>query len=406
MGIVTTFTTICDHGERTNDCVECGTARSTRTDLSPILDQISSFLRRYVAWPSPHEVVATTLWAAHTWVMPAAEATPYLAVTSPEKRSGKTRTLDCLEMLVARPWRAVLPSEAVLFRKIEADEPTLLLDEVDPIFGPRGNGEYEPLRAILNSGNRRGTTVPRCVVSGKKIELEEFNVFGPKALAGIGKLPDTVADRSIPIRLQRRAVTEHVERLRDRDARAAARPIREQLGKWAGGAIDDLMGARPELPGAIPDRAADGWEPLLAIADMAGEDWPTDARAAAVALHGGDLTDDESLGVRLLSDLRTVFVDAESDRLSTEAIIGALVDMEEAPWGDLRGRPITPRVLARMLRDYKARSSKIRVGDHTLQGYLVEAFEDVWNRYLPHVPDPKWNNGTLQVDGTFQAEQQ
>ena len=387
---MTTFTTICDHGERANECAVCGTTTSTSIiDLSPILDDVVVFLQRYVAWPSPHEVVATALWVAHTWVMPAAESTPYLALTSPEKRSGKTRTLDCLELLVARPWRAVLPSEAVLFRKIEADAPTLLLDEVDPIFGPRGNGDYEPLRAILNSGNRRGTTVPRCIVSGKKIELEEFNVFGPKALAGIGKLPDTVADRSIPIRLQRRAVTEHVERFRYRDAKVIARPVREQLGTWAGGAVDDLVGARPELPGAIPDRAADGWEPLLAIADMAGDDWPTKARAAALALHGGDLVDDESLGVRLLSDLRTVFNDASTDRLSTEAIIGALVEMEEAPWGDLRGRPITPRVLARMVRGYKVHSSKIRVGDHTLQGYLAEAFEDVWNRYLPPVPDTK-----------------
>jgi hypothetical protein len=366
------------------------------TDLSTTLAGVESLLRRYVAFPSEHQVVATTLFVAHTHAVDAADSTPYLAITSPEKRSGKTRLLDALEPLVARPWRLVEPSVAVVFRKVERDKPTLMLDEVDTIFRARGEN-YEGLRGLLNSGHRRGAKVPRCGEKGKT--LEEFEVFCPKALAGIGELPDTVADRAIPIRLARRAPGEHVQRFRFREAEAAARPLRESLSAWALGNISTLRNARPLVPSALDDRAEEGWEPLLAIADSAGSDWAERAREAAVALHGDESPQEEPLGVLLLTDTHTVFQGFE--RVTTADLLAGLVDIEESPWGDWWGKAVEEgdlrgpgRRLATLLSRYGIRSKNLRIGESVQKGYQAEDFTDAWSRYVTANNTLQRNNAT------------
>ena len=224
--------------------------------LAATLDAAHAYSTGYVVFPSPHEPVAVALWTAHAHAADAAETSPYLAATSAEKRSGKTRLLDVLEQLTPRPWRAVTPSEAVVFRKLAQDHPTLLLDEVDAIFGTKRQADsHEGLRAILNAGNRRGTTVPRIVGEGKRMRVEDFDVFGPKALAGIGRMPDTVADRSIPVRLERRARTEPVAKFRYREAEPARRAHPVALAAHLGPLIDRLAHARPaSAPARGPGR--------------------------------------------------------------------------------------------------------------------------------------------------------
>ena len=170
--------------------------------LANTIEDARAFILRYVVL-SDEQATACALWVLHTYALDAADITPYLAITSAEKQCGKTVLLDVLDAVVHKPWRAVRPSEAVLFRKIERDRPTLLLDEVDAIWGPKARSEDEGLRALLNAGFRRhGSTVPRCV--GPSLKLRDFSTYCPKALAAIGDLPDTVADRSIPIRMERK----------------------------------------------------------------------------------------------------------------------------------------------------------------------------------------------------------
>src|SRR5262249_49627373 len=179
--------------------------------LARILDSICAFVRRYIVFQMLEEAQAIALWVVHCWVLHAFDYTPYLDINSPEKRCAKTRLLDCLALLVLKAWRAILPSEAVLFRKIEKDQPTLLLDEVDGIFTGNGKDEKrEALRSLLNAGFERGAQVPRCVGQGANQEVRNFAVFCPKALAGIGKLPDTLRDRAVPIQLVRRTRDERV----------------------------------------------------------------------------------------------------------------------------------------------------------------------------------------------------
>lgn len=356
--------------------------RGTWPSLADTLDDVERFVRRFVVFARPEAIVGVVLWVAHGHAIGQSETSPYLSVTSPEKRSGKTRLLEALELIVARPWRAVLPSEAVVYRKIAADGPTLLLDEVDAVFGPKTAAHHEGLRALLNAGNRRGVTVPRIVGEGKKMRVEEFPVFGAKVVAGIGNLPDTIADRSIPVRLVRRARGEDVERFRQREAEDLAAPIRDALA-WHAETLE-LAGYRPTIPEALDDRQADGWEPLLAIADAAGGEWPERARLAALALAGAREWDDDSLGVQLLADVRGVFQERATDRMSTADLLDALREIEESPWAEGRdGRSLGPHGLARLLKPFDVRPKTERFGDRVVRGYLAAAFAEPWDRYLP-----------------------
>jgi hypothetical protein len=212
------------------------TAAAAATPLVPddtgtLLEESTAFVTRYVVL-SPAQADAISLWILHTHTLDAADATPYLAITSAEKRCGKTRLLETLELLVNRPWLTGRVTAAVLARKIDAESATLLLDESDAAF--KGGEEYaETLRGILNTGHRRGGKMSCCVGKGPNIGYEDFSTFSAKAIAGIGKLPDTVADRSLPIRLQRRAPTERVERFRRREILPVAAVLRQRVEQWA-----------------------------------------------------------------------------------------------------------------------------------------------------------------------------
>lgn len=348
--------------------------------LAVYLGRVEAFLVRYIAFPSEHEAVAISLWVAHAHLVETFETSPILAITSAEKQSGKTRCLDCLEMLVPHPFRCVIPSEAVTYTVLsQRPRRTMLLDEADAIFGGRTSEKYEGLRAIFNAGNRQGTPVLRVKLDGGRREVDEFDVYGPKAIAGIGKLPDTVADRSIPIRMKRRALGDVVAKFRRRTAVAEGRSI--TMPK-----VDLADVADVAIPQELPDRAADGWESLLAIADAAAGEWPVRARIAAVALcseHEIEL----SVGVRLLSDVRDVF--GEPDYLATVDLLAALHRLDDAPWGEWYGKPLTARGLAKLLEPFGVYPQKKRTSDSksTFRGYFKAEFEDLWGRYLP-VPAP------------------
>jgi hypothetical protein len=344
-----------------------------------LLGEISALLRRFVVMSSAQARVVA-LWVVHTHTLDAAEATPYLAITSAEKRSGKTRLLEVLELLVARPWFTGRTTAAVLPRKIDATAPTLLLDESDAAFG--GDKDYaEALRGVLNTGHRRGGKSTVCIGQAGNIGFKDFSVFSAKAIAGIGKLPDTVGDRAIPVRLERRAPGERVDRFRRREVAPQAEQLRYRLTALADVAVELLAEARPDLPEELNDRAWDGVEPLLAIAELAGGDWPIAARAACIELYGGRQVDDDSTGVQLLADIREVF--GHEDRLSTSVLLDRLNDLDESPWCEWFGRPLASRGLARLLKPYGIKSRNIKLDERRPKGFLREQFEAVWARYLP-----------------------
>lgn len=346
-----------------------------------ILDNVFGFIRRFVCLSEPQARVVT-LWAAHTYLTAAADVTPYLAITSAEKQSGKTRLLEVLEILVAKPWATGRVTSAVLTRKIHAQHPTLLLDESDAAFG--GNKEYaETLRGVLNTGHRRGGSTSCCVGQGTNISSQDFSTFCPKAIAGIGKLPDTVADRSIPIRLKRAAPGEVVERFRRRNVGPEAKVLKDRVAAWCLTVAESLPASHPDLPEALSDRQQDGAEPLLAIADIAGGEWPQLARRALVDLCTEGQAADESIGKLLLTDISQIFEQRQVVKLGSADLADSLSEIETSPWSEWsNGKPLSPARLARLLRSFDITPHSIRLEDKTPKGYERADFDDAFRRYL------------------------
>lgn len=350
-----------------------------------ILNELYAYLGRFISYPSDDARVAHALWCAHTHLMGGWETTPRLAFLSPEPGSGKSRALEITEQVVPRPLMAVNMSSAALFRKVGSDEglPTILFDEIDTVFGPKAR-ENEELRGLLNAGYRRGAKTYRCTLSGKTVGVEEIEAFSAVALAGLGDLPDTILTRSVIVRMQKRKQSEPIEPYRRRLHAADGEALRERLSTWAE-AVGAEAGSRiPEMPAGVEDRDADCWEALLVVGDLAGGDWPRRARVSCVSLVSLARDRGQTLGARLLEDLRTIF--GEADTLSTEHILTELHKVDESPWGDLRGKPLDARGLARRLKPYGAKPTQVRILASTMKGYRREDLYDAWERYLPPPP--------------------
>ena len=326
------------------------------------------------------------LWIIHTHLINTFDVTPYLNINSAEKQSGKTRLLEVLKVTVANPWLTGRASAAVLVRKVDAERPTLLLDESDAAFN--GEKEYaEALRGILNTGYMSDGRASLCVGQGAQITFKDFSTFSPKAIAGIGHLPDTVEDRSIPIRLRRAAPGEVIARFRRREVSGEVAPLCERIKNLCSQIGESLAQARPELPGSLSDRQQDVIEPLLAIADVAGAEWPEESRAALVAIFGAAM-EDSSTGVRLLTDIRTILDGDEDnprrDYIDSAELADALAKIETSSWGEWsKGKPITAAKLARLLKPFGVSPGQKRIAEKNHRGYDRVDFEDAWLRYLP-----------------------
>ncbi len=350
-----------------------------------VLTDVMAFIHRFVVM-SDEQLLITALWIVHTHALDAAQQTPYLLVTSPEKACGKSRLIEVVGLLVARPWDVVLPSEAVLYRTVDAHKPTLLLDEVDAIFASgRTSDRYEGVRALLNAGHRRGAQVPRC--SGPTSEVVSFHVFCPKLIAGIGTLPDTVADRGVPIRLQRKTRKETVERFIRRDEQHGTDALRKRLASWAKKHKAVLADARPTMPDELSDRLQEGCEPLVAIADRLG--YGKQTRAALVTLCSGERIDNaETMRLRLLRDIRNVFEAREKvcckkiKGMPSTVLLKRLRKIDDGPWAHYYGRRLEAKDLADLLRPYGVQRCTIRFGDKTKKGYRRSDLVQVWERYL------------------------
>jgi len=367
-----------------------------------LLEDVYSFLGRFVAYPSDHARVAHTLWIAHTHLMDCWDSTPRIAFLSPEPASGKTRALEVSELLVPRPVEAVNVSPAYLFRKVASEQgrPTILFDEIDTVFGPKAR-DNEEVRGLLNAGHRKGAVAGRCVVRGKVVETEELPAYCAVALAGLGDLPDTILTRSVIVQMRRRAPDEYVEPWRRRLQLDEGEALRRRLETWAAGISHQLTDEWPEMPDGICDRAADVWEALLSVANAAGGRWPTRARVACVALVTASIGDQPSLGIRLLSDLHFVF--GEKVAMPTKTVLDDLCNLNESPWADIRGKPLSDRGLASRLRGYGIHPKNIRVGEIVSRGYAKEDFYDAWKRYLPPPPIENVTSVTSITDDKCEA---
>jgi hypothetical protein len=301
-----------------------------------------------------------------------------LLVTSAERDSGKTTLLGLVNLLSPRGLMIVDPSPAVLYRLVEKWKPTLVVDEADDQFK-----ENPPLRAVVNSGWTRGAGVPRCNPDTNEPEI--FSTFGPKAIGMKGRaIPDTTLSRSIVVEMVRKRPGERAADFEHLDD-AGLKAIRQQLARWAGDNIEALRDARPTMPEDFHNRLAANWRPLLAIADLAGGEWPRQAREAAVALAPREA---DSIGTTLLADIRSAFDEKATDRLASADMCEALAVMEGRPWAEWKhGKPLTPNQLARMLKPFGVASENLYSGGGKAdskrpKGYYRHRFDEAWQRYV------------------------
>ncbi|MDP9459331.1 MAG: DUF3631 domain-containing protein [Actinomycetota bacterium] len=354
-----------------------------------LLDDLHAALTRYVILPTPEAADAVTLWIVATHALGAFQHAPRLAIVSPEKRCGKSRLLDVIAGTCHRPLMSVNATVAAIFRAIGDDHPpTLLVDEADTLWGTKRAAEAnEDLRALINAGHQRGRPALRCV--GPNQVPTEFPTFSMAALAGIGALPDTITDRAINFTMRRRRADEQVAQFRTRRDGPVLEDLRDRLATWAEGAVPKLADAEPNMP--VEDRAADTWEPLVAIAEHVGGDWPQRARAACLRLTAeADEADEEgSLNLRLLADVRTIFTDRAVSFLTSAELVEGLKRIDEAPWDDFE---FNARRLALRLKDYKIKPQRNAAG--TARGYRLDDLHDAFTRYLRQDPSENVNTGS------------
>lgn len=351
-------------------------------DPAALLNDVAATVRRFIVLDT-RQADAAALWAAFTWFVDAVDVAPLAIINAPERECGKSQLLAVFGKLVARPLPAANATAAFLFRAVELWEPTVLIDEADTFV--RDN---EELRGLVNAGHTHDAAFVGRVV-GDNHEPRMFKVWGAKALAGIAlekHLPDATMSRAIVFRMRRKLKEETVERLRHA-APDTFEMLARKLARFADDYRSAVRAARPELPDVLGDRDQDNWSTLLSVAEQAGTEWVRRALAAALELSGAS-DSAQSSGNELLADIQAVFDAKRCERISTADLIAALVADDEAAWATWnKGRPLAPRQLSRMLKQYGIVSKNIRTGYEQAKGFDRDQFADAFARYLSPAPE-------------------
>jgi Protein of unknown function (DUF3631) len=321
----------------------------------------------------PHEYVAVALWALHTLVFEQFGVTPRLALVSPVRGCGKTVLLDVLQCLVPRPHKTDHASAAGIYFLAHARD-TLLIDEADNL----GLADNQALRAVLNSGHRKGGRVTRF--------QKRYSTFTPMAIAAIGSLPLPTMHRSVVIPMTR--ATRKLRRYDESDLQDLH--IAYSMSRdWARSV---RLNPDPELPEVLRNRPADNWRPLISIADTFGPAWGDRAREAAIEFSKG--YHDEDMPVLLLQDIRKVFEKFPTTLtyFPSSLLVASLHAFEDAPWSEWSGvqgnqspRKLSQGELAKLLRPFRIRPKSIwwpdRATGTSKKGYYRSDFEHAWRSF-------------------------
>lgn len=367
-------------------------------DLAKLLNEISAVIRRFVILDEI-QVDTAALWVAHTYLIDVFDTSPIAIIDAPERACAKTLFQSVLASLSYRSLSASNATPSSLFRSVELWSPTIFFDEADTFF--KDNNE---LQGMVNAGYNKNGFVLRTETVGETYKPQKFSVYSAKSIAGIAlekHLPDSTLSRGIVFKMRRKLADEKVERLRYAEPRLFE-ILAAKLTRFAKDHEEEVANARPALPDELSDRAQDNWEPLLAIAACAGEDWL--ARATSAALKLSSIKNESvSTGNELLSDIQHFFEsrgnEPYADKISTSELIIALTNIEDGPWKTYNhGHPLSPRQLAKQLSYYGIKPKTVRVGKYdTPKGYDLEQFQDAFTRYLAE-PD------TAEEDAEMVAE--
>jgi hypothetical protein len=348
-----------------------------------LLAELAALVDKHVVCDD-HCKTAIALWILLTYLIDSVNIMPLLAITSPEKRCGKSRLLTLLLKLVRRPLPGVSLTAATVYRAIEKWRPTLLVDEADGVLkDSRGHDNLE-LRSVVNSGHTRELAyVPRC--EGDSHEVRKFSTWAPKAIALIGRMPDSMFDRSIPIPMKRKTKADAIARIGETPAGTFAE-IQSKIVRFVEDNAAAIGSAVPPLPPGLNDRAEDCWLPMFAIADAAAGVWPDLARKAALALSA-DTDDSDTFTTKLLRALKKDFEDQNQNSdhgfQSTQDICTHLNQDKEAPWNSAKYKNgITDELLARRLSPYHVKSEQPTIAGKRQRGFWWKKLKPVFDRYL------------------------
>jgi Protein of unknown function (DUF3631) len=326
-----------------------------KRDVNPF-DQLLDIIVRHVD-ADPHYLVGIALWALHTHIFHQYAKTPRLAILSPVHNCGKSTVLDILSAMVWNPKKTADPTVATLFRL--ANDHTLLLDEVDNMSIIRN------MRSILNDGHSKGGSVTR---TGKDGEVISYPVYGPVALAGIGRLPATLMSRSIIVRIHRSAKV--LERFKISEQYYAP-----QLAKWA---KQVNLNQNPKMPSVLTGRDADKWRPLIAIADS----FNRGVMARRMALNFLKESDNPDIKESLLRDTQKVFNTLKTSILTTDILCQKLREDKEGEYEiDYVEYKVTKRVIGNLLSEFQLRSKPHRYGANVKRCWFRADFEAMWKKY-------------------------
>jgi Protein of unknown function (DUF3631) len=361
-----------------------------------VLDDVYDYIRRFVSFSGEEELASVVAFAAHTHLVDAFYIIPRLTILSAEKRSGKSRLLEILKLLVQSPVKASGPSAAGLYsvpavaKQEGKPTPTLLLDEVGRLFERVDTGD---IVTMINEGFQRGATILKGTYINGKRGSEELDAFCPMVLAGIdkGKIPDDILDRSVIIRMKRRKKR---EKYRPRYHAQEGLELGKRLAAWGKENLERAKAMWPKLPSGLEDRLDDIWEPLFISAACAGCDgsnastgWASRIEQAALAALNEQEDIEQTEGTVLLRDIRDHSIQIADKWITTENLLDALYKRSESPWADYAyGRPLTAKRLADILRPYEIYPRKRRIGTETQRGYYLPDFEDAWEIWLSDTP--------------------
>ncbi len=378
-----------------------------------LLDELKAWLVLFVVLPKwAAEILA--LWILHTFAFLLRDTSTYIGLESPIRRCGKTTLMSVLHDLVNRPLASSNVSSSSLFHAIDELRPTFFIDEGDMLLP----GKTE-VRGILNAGyktkmsyvlrvaNQKADRVQRqsvgaserenCAnqegdasakkVGGKRSRLISYSCFCPKIMAQIGRLPDTLADRCIIVRMQRKTPDVKCERLKKIDGTR----LKRQCARFIQDHAAEIASASPEIPAVLNDRMADICEPLIVLADLAGGPWPELARQAMVGLSESAQANDPI--ETLLLDIQLIFTNMGVERAFSRTIVAALNRLTGRPWSEMRRGPpsqsysaarkkINDQWLGRQLQPYEIASKTLRIGKELAKGYLATDFREALQRYF------------------------
>ncbi|MEN9659432.1 MAG: hypothetical protein RL571_2897 [Pseudomonadota bacterium] len=341
-----------------------------------VLTEAYHLLQKYVI-ADKETLQAAALWCALTWLVDRATVLPIALISAPEKGCGKSVLLEALSHLCFKPLPVASVSAAAMFRAIDKWTPTLFIDEVDTFM--RDNPE---LVGVINSGHtRRNAFVLRTV--GDDFEPKAFSTWCPKALSGISakSLTDSLVSRSIIFNLRRKLKTETVAPLR-RDSERYFIDTRSKLMRLAQDIGDTFAVTVPE-PFGLDNRAADNWEGLVAIADIAGGVWPLWSRHAAHYIAGAvDTT--PSINQELLTDIQAAFEHRKTDKLHTAQLLAELCNDDESSWKTYnRGRELSAKQLCNRLKEFGIKPKQLWIsGEGNKRGYELPQLSEAFSRYL------------------------